>query len=232
MTKVSNGVDGCHRGRRDRCATGSSDRWAQYKRNPQSLCRVGSLDDHCRTMPDEVKLAWFAAARLTKLSLIQPPISGGVVKLPRDMSARAIVGMLTGLPILVGISVGLNWRDASVDYYANSAQIIVTLFIAVAIEFIVGREDIWEDELDRSMILGLITISWFGLFGCIQAMLDDGNALASGAAAAGLTAASVLVALTLLTAMRNLPAPPRTVTLLLLFPPVLFLVVAPTLGQM
>lgn len=86
-------------------------------------------------------------------------------------------------------------------------------------QFIIGRHAMWnEDDIDRMMILGLITVSWFDLLGCVRAMLDDGSALTSNAAVAGLAALALLIS------VEGLPAPPRILTLVLLFPPVFFLV--------
>lgn len=134
-----------------------------------------------------------------------------------------VVSMLVLLPLLTGLGVARRWPDADVETYNVIAQLIATLFIAIAVEF--ARSTVlWEDRLDRLLVQILIGMSWTGLFTCVRALLDGGTSLTAGLAAAGLMSASVLVWLALFARMSgSTSGPPASVVLVLLTPPVVLL---------
>jgi hypothetical protein len=150
---------------------------------------------------------------------------GLIRRLYMQLAPTIVVLMLLFFPILCGVSVAMRWPHAKGEFYATASGIIATLFIAMAVEFFAGDRQVLADELDRFMVLGLIILSWSGLFGCIRAMLDVGTWLTSGLAGAGLMAASVLVSLALLTRVTQSNArPPVSIVLIFLIPPVALLV--------
>ncbi len=137
-----------------------------------------------------------------------------------------VVALLLLFPVLAGVAVAMRWPGASENFHATVAQIIATLFIAIAVEFYARDKLMWDDKLDQFMVLGLIAFSWSGLFGSIRGMLDDGTAFTSGLAAAGMMSASVLVSLALFARVRaSSLGPPAGIVLVFLFPPVLLLII-------
>lgn len=136
-----------------------------------------------------------------------------------------VVALLLLMPILTWLAVAKRWPTEDDAYYSTLAQIIATLFIAIAIEFFARDNVLWKDRLDQFMILGLIAISWSGLFACVRALLDGGTAFTSGLAAAGVMSASVLVSLALFARVRPaVSGPPVRIVLVFLVPPVVLLV--------
>jgi hypothetical protein len=101
------------------------------------------------------------------------------------------------IPMLVGVTMGARWPDAGGDFYASTAQVIATLFIAIAVEFFAREASRKSAPLDRLRLVLLIAQSWAGFFACVRALAGDATAVTVGLASAGVTAASVLVSLTL-----------------------------------
>jgi hypothetical protein len=106
------------------------------------------------------------------------------------------------VPVLIGVTMGAQWPDAGENFYASAAQVIATLFIAIAVEFF-AREAAGESALDRLRLVLLIALSWLGFFACLRALAGDPGGTTTGLAGAGVTAASVLVALTLYDEIRK-----------------------------
>jgi hypothetical protein len=98
---------------------------------------------------------------------------------------------VVGVPILVGVAMGTAQRDAGNDFYATGAQVIATLFIAIAVE-LVRQAD--RRQLPNAIgTLVLIGESWIGFFACIRALAGGASSLTLGLAGAGVTAAVLLL---------------------------------------
>ena len=92
---------------------------------------------------------------------------------------------------------GKRFSDAGENFYATTAQVIVSLFIAMALEFSLGRDAITGRKQEDVQNVVLISMSWIGLVACIRALAKEGTSVTVGFAGAGVTAASALVAFAL-----------------------------------
>jgi hypothetical protein len=137
-----------------------------------------------------------------------------------------VIALLLLLVVIVGLGTAMRWGRVDSDYYATVSQIIATLFIAVVLEAFSSEQLLWQDDADKFLVLALLGLGLFGLFASVRGLLGGGDRLTSGVAAAGLVAVAVLVMLALLRRIQSvLPAPPATLMLIFLAPPVLSLVI-------
>ncbi len=144
-------------------------------------------------------------------------------RVPRQPTVDAAMAILA--PVLFGVGVGLRWPKLDDRAYDIVAQVIATLFIALAVELLAQKPGAWRDPAHRVQAVALVLIAWFGLFGCIRAIFDDGSALTAGLAAAGLAAASALIALAAYArATDSSSQGPTWLVVLLLMPPFALLV--------
>jgi hypothetical protein len=144
---------------------------------------------------------------------------------PADRFRAAVfVALVLATLVLVGIGAAKWWPHASPEYYSVIAQIIVTLFLAVAIEFFTGSRD-RADLLDRVLVFPMIAIAWLGLFACLRAIARGGSAFTAGVAAAGVSAAADLIAILLYERLKkDEPALAGPIVVALIAAPILILV--------
>jgi hypothetical protein len=144
----------------------------------------------------------------------------------RQWAQPSFLVVLVLLPVAAGIGTGQRWGNADASFYATTAQIIATLFIAITVEFYVHLSEKWKGIQERVAIVALLVMSWIGLFACIKAMVEGGTSWSSGLAGAGLVAASGVVSLSFCERLRGGAGPRQNaIALLFLAPPVLLLTV-------
>ena len=119
--------------------------------------------------------------------------------------------------VLIGILGGASWSSAGPNYYSVVSQIIATLFVATAIEYLLADESTLAEVSNRWSAGILLLLSWSGLFACTRALADDGNAVLAGTATGGLAAASALVGMTFFAKMQAESGPTTAALFLLLF---------------
>jgi len=96
------------------------------------------------------------------------------------------------VPALVGVAMGTAQRDAGGEFYATSAQVIATLFVAIAVEFFPPQAG--QRQLrDAVTTLVLVGQSWIGFFACIRALAGAASGLTVALAGVGVTAAALLL---------------------------------------
>lgn len=146
------------------------------------------------------------------------------IRVWREKSQAAVLSAsLFLIPILAGLIAGMKWPSDSVEFYSLIAQVIATLFVAIAVEFFLRDASIWNSPADKFMVMALIAITWTGMFACIRAILVGGDGLMTGFATAGIVAASVLVSLTLFARVQDSARPRPGLMLVLLIPAALMM---------
>jgi hypothetical protein len=99
--------------------------------------------------------------------------------------------------VCVGLSVGARWgHKVTPDFYTTASQVIATLFVAVAIEFL-ARAATERRPYEATTLLLLVLMGWTGFFACLRALAGDATGVTAGAAAGGVTAAQLLTSLAL-----------------------------------
>ena len=85
------------------------------------------------------------------------------------------------------------WGASDADsYYGTTAQVIATMYVAVAIEFFTGG-GVEFDARGRIEFLLLLAVSWLGLLASLQAVSGNSEDWTSAIAAAGVVASVFLV---------------------------------------
>ena len=85
------------------------------------------------------------------------------------------------------------WDVAGTDsYYATVAQVIATMYVAVAIEFFAG-DGVELDAAGRAEFVFLLGVSWLGLLDAVGALSRNPSAWTPSLAAAGLVASVFMV---------------------------------------
>ena len=154
----------------------------------------------------------------------QRELAAATNRVPRMRSL--VFALVVLLPLLTGWRVAQRWPEPDANFFEGTAQLLVALFIAMAVEFSTPGEKVWQNTLDKVMLLLLLATGWSGLFGCIQTMFSgQRTALHSGLAGAGLMAASTLVSLAWLSHLRLGTGRLAVMVLVFLVPPVLVLTV-------
>lgn len=110
--------------------------------------------------------------------------------------ARLIVVAVVLIPALVGVKIGAVSREPADDFYATSAQVIATLFLAITVGFF-ARQAAGRGMQDAVVALVLAGQSWIGFFACVRALTGAATDLTRGLTGMGVTAASVLLSLAL-----------------------------------
>jgi hypothetical protein len=109
-------------------------------------------------------------------------------------NARLIVVAVFLVPAAVGVSTATASREPNGDFYATSAQVIATLFLAITVEFF-ARQAAGRGLQDAVVALVLAAQSWIGFFACVRALTGAPSDLTLGLTTMGVAAASVLLAL-------------------------------------
>ncbi|WP_460712730.1 hypothetical protein [Nocardioides dilutus] len=78
------------------------------------------------------------------------------------------------------------------SYYETTAQVIATMYVAVAIEFFAG-EGVQLDAAGRAEFVFLLAVSWLGLLDSYGALSQAPSAWTPSLAAAGLVASVFMV---------------------------------------
>lgn len=104
---------------------------------------------------------------------------------------RAATYVLMAFPM--GIGYDFFARSApGVDFYTTVAQVIVAMYLAVALEsFVSGGTSLGRS--DRAEFAVLLSISWIGLIACLRGIVIPGESWTGGLGGAGLIAAALLV---------------------------------------
>jgi hypothetical protein len=85
------------------------------------------------------------------------------------------------------------WNAPDPDsYYATAAQVIATMYVAVAIEFFAG-DGVQLDAAGRVEFVFLLAVSWLGLLDSFGALSRHPSAWTPSLAAAGLVASVFMV---------------------------------------
>lgn len=111
-------------------------------------------------------------------------------------NARFIVVAVLLIPTLAGVRIASANRAPDSDFYATSAQVIATLFVAITVDFF-ARQAAERARQDALVALMLAGQSWVGFFACLRALTGAATDLTRGLTAMGVTAASVLLSLAL-----------------------------------
>lgn len=108
-----------------------------------------------------------------------------------EKAGLAVFAAIVTVPALVGVAMGISQRSASGDFYATSAQVIATLFIAIAVDAV--RQAGQRQVRDAVSTLVLMGQSWIGFFACIRALAGGASDLTVALAGVGVTAAALLL---------------------------------------
>ena len=149
-------------------------------------------------------------------------------RVPSSLMRRLVFTLVLLLPVVTGWRVAQRWPDPDVSFFEGTAQLLAALFIAMAVELSTPGEKVWQETLDKAMLLVLLATGWLGLFGCLRAMFSGhGSALLSGLSGAGLIAASTLVSLAWLSHLHLGAGRLAAIVLIFLVPPSFVLAVLP-----
>ena len=111
------------------------------------------------------------------------------------MKART-VERLTGYlleTMAVVIVFVVHWGERGGDsFYATTAQVIATMYVAVAIEFFAG-EGVRLDRAGQTEFVFLLGTSWLGMLASVEALRQSPSAWTPSLATAGLVASVFLV---------------------------------------
>jgi hypothetical protein len=139
--------------------------------------------------------------------------------------------LLIVLTLIAGLLTADRWAGMDAAFFSTISQLIVALFIAIAVDFLIKLRRSWKSWLERAAIVIMLVLSWTGLFACIAALVSLNPAAPtpvspwlSGLAGTGLVAASAVVSLSFTERLRGKNKPRQTlIAVLFVAPPVILL---------